>query len=69
MLPLPASPPTLNVAIAPLLVLKSRPLLVPTVTVLFCKALALFNEIAPAEIVVPPLNVLLPASVRMPVPA
>ncbi len=54
MLPLPESPPTLKVAIAPLLVLKSRPLLTPTVTVLFCTALALFRAIAPAETVVPP---------------
>ena len=68
MLPLPASPPTLNVVIAPLLVLKSRPLLTLTVTVLFCTALALFKAIVPAEIVVPPRSVLLPASVRMPVP-
>ena len=77
MLPLPASPPRLNVAIVPLLLLKSKLLLVLTVTVLFCRALALFNESEPAEIVVPPVKVLLPSRasecpcpicVRLPLP-
>ena len=55
MLPLPASAPTLNCVIALLLLLKSKLLFVATLTVLFCTALALFNEIAPAKIVVTPL--------------
>ena len=44
MAPLPASPPTLNVLIAPLVVLKSKPLVVLTFTVLLGRALALFND-------------------------
>ncbi len=68
MLPLPASPPTLNVVIAPLLVLKSKPLLALTVTVLLGTALALFNKTAPARIVMPPEQVFVPSSCNVPGP-
>ena len=62
-------PATLNVVIAPLLVLKSRPLLAPTLTMLFFRALALFKAIAPGRDRRAAAEAVAAPSVRMPVPA